>query len=360
MGYERKNINSMQGYQYGEQAQGADILKLNTNENPYPPSPKVALALKSFDATTLRRYPNPNADEFCALVAKLHKIEPNKIIATNGGDELLRLAITTFVEPHAVVGRPDPDYSLHSTLAEIQNSRLYSIPLLQNWELPEDFSAKMNAAQASLTFVTNPQTPSGKLLSLSKIRKLVASLNGVLLLDQTYVDFADDKHKQSSIDLINEFENVLILRSLSKSYSLAGLRIGYALGAAQLIQPMRTKTKDSYNLNSITQNLACAALSSQEYMQEIWEKIKISREDLSQSLTAIGWKITPSQSNFLLAETTEKIPKSAENIYSELRQKNILVRYFDQPRTRNALRISVGTQQENQRLLVALKEICAG
>jgi len=356
MSYERSNIRAMQGYQYGEQTLDRDVVKLNTNENPYSPSPAVATALREFNINTLRRYPCPDATDFRVLAARIHQTSPEQILVTNGGDELLRLAVTTFVEPGGIIGCVTPDYSLHATLAAIHDATLMQVPLSADWELPESFAMRMNRARARLTFLSNPQTPSGCLLTLSTIRKLAASLDGVLLLDQAYIDFATGDQGTASIDLIREFDNVLLLRTLSKGYSLAGLRFGYALGDSRLLEPMRVKTKDSYNIDAIAQCLAQAALTDQNHARDTWEKVRAERTRLIRILTDKGWRVPPSQGNFILVEpaTDEGIP--APHLFHELRRRGILVRYFNQPKLRNALRITIGTAGENERLLATLDE----
>lgn len=356
MAYERKNIEAMKGYTSGEQPEDEGTLKLNTNENPYPPSPAVAAALATFDAATLRRYPPPFADEFRRMAAALHGVEPQNILATNGGDELLRLCVTTFVEPGAVLGIAEPSYSLYPVLAAIQDCSVCAAPLHEDWSLPEDFAKAMNDGGAKLTCITNPHAPSGHLTSAAALDRIATEIDGVVLIDEAYVDFVDPDHGYDAIALVRSHANVILLRSLSKGYSLAGLRFGYAIASQTLIEPMLTKTRDSYNLDRIAQRLACAALESQDYARDTWRRVREERRRLRRELDALGFTCPASESNFLLATCGDAHPRAGE-IYEELKARDILVRYFEQPRLANRLRITVGTPEENDALIAALGEI---
>jgi len=355
MSFERKNIEKMQGYAPGEQTGAADTIKLNTNENPYPPSPKVAKALKSVDVATLRRYPSPMADSFREAASRLHNIRAEQIIPTNGGDELLRLVLTTYVEQQDTIVVCKPSYSLYPVLAEIQGCRLEEISLNDDWCMPEDFLQQLNKSAAKLLILVNPNAPTGALLPTDYLAKIAKNFSGLLLIDEAYVDFVDPELNYDSISLINSHDNILILRTLSKAYSLAGLRFGYGIGAKSLIDPMMFKTRDSYNTDHIAQILATAALDSFEYAQENCERIRQSREQLRADLREIGLSSPTSQSNFILCQVPESI--GAENLYRQLKQRNILLRYFDQDRLRDKLRISIGTDAENAALVAAIKDL---
>ncbi len=354
--FERDNIRQMAGYTSGEQPDDADTLKLNTNENPFPPSPAVARALADFDAASLRRYPQPDANPFRDAAARLHGIDRDQIIATRGGDELLRLVITTYVAPGETIAMSHPTYSLYPVLAQIQDADILSIELTDAWDLPEDFAERANQNHAKLTFIVNPHAPSGRLRSVEQIRRIAAELNGLLLVDEAYVDFIDPDLGYSIMELINEFSNIIILRSMSKGYSLAGLRFGYGIGPASLIDPMRTKTRDSYNLDAISQALALAAIQDQSYARQTWQTVRTERKRLRDQLENLGFSMPDSQANFVLATVPKALP-SAPEIYHSLKQSGVLVRYFDDPRLNDKLRITIGTSAQNEVLVTALQKL---
>src|SRR5439155_19258054 len=249
MTYERDHLKAMQGYTPGQQPD-TPAIKLNTNENPYPPSAAVAQALSSFPLDMLQRYPDPLAGSFRAGVARVHRLAPANVIATNGGDELLRLALTTFLDPGKPLGLLTPSYSLYGVLATIHGSPVASVPLGDGWSVPDNTAERWNAAGAPLAIITNPHAPSGALLSAARLEALAAAFRGVLLVDEAYVDFVDPKIGHATPALVVTHPNVLLLRTLSKGYSLAGLRLAYGLGAEDLIAPMLSKTKDSYNVDA--------------------------------------------------------------------------------------------------------------
>lgn len=355
MSYERDNIAKMTGYSSGEQPDDADTIKLNTNENPWPPSPAVEEALRGLPATALRRYPPPLADGFRDIAATRHQVSRGNIIATRGGDELLRLVITTFVDPGQTIAMTDPTYSLYPVLAQIQDCNVERVPLEDDWSITADLAARV--AGAKLTLIVNPHAPSGRLLPVAALRQLAASLDGLLLIDEAYVDFVDPDLAYDSMALVREFDNVIVLRSLSKGYSLAGLRFGYGIGAEALIAPMLHKTRDSYNLDYLSQKLAQAALADQAHAAGTWEKVRRERSRLAAEFQSMGFTVHPSQSNFLLVGVPAG--QDAGALYRGLKQRGILVRYFDQPRLADKLRISVGTPAEDDRLMDALKALLA-
>ncbi len=263
MTYERAHLRAMQGYTPGRQPD-TPAVKLNTNENPFPPGAAVARALSSFPPDMLRRYPDPLAGAFRASAARLHRLAPANVIATNGGDELLRLALTTFLDPGKPLGLLTPSYSLYSVLAAIHGSPLAGVPLGSDWSIPRDTAERWNAAGVPLAILTNPHAPSGTLASIAELHHLARTFRGVLLIDEAYVDFVDPEIGYESTTMVAACPNVLLLRTLSKGYSLAGLRLGYGLGAEQLVAPMLSKTKDSYNVDAIAQALGTAALDDSQ------------------------------------------------------------------------------------------------
>ncbi len=357
MSYERDNIRRMAGYSYGEQPDDPRIIKLNTNENPYPPSPRVAEVLAAFDIGRLRRYPPPTAAPFRALVAERLRLSPDQVLATNGGDEALRLAVTTFVDPRATFAMAAPSYSLYEVLARVQDCRVESVPLGEDWLLPVDFADTVNAAGARLTCIVNPHAPSGSLLGVAALARLAEAIEGVLLIDEAYIDFVDPALGHDTTPLLRDFDNVLLVRTLSKGYSLAGLRFGFVAGDAGLIEPMAAKVRDSYNQDVLAQELAGAAFADQAYAGKTWERVREDRERLRAALLARGFEVPRSQANFLLATPPDFDQAATAAMFENLKARGILVRYLDHPRLARALRITVGTPAENDALLAALEEM---
>jgi histidinol-phosphate aminotransferase len=355
MNYERPHLKAMQGYTPGEQPD-TPAIKLNTNENPYAPGPAVAHALRSFPLDMLQRYPDPLAGAFRASAARLHRLSPANVIATNGGDELLRLALTTFLDPGKPLGLLTPSYGLYSVLATIHGSPLASVPLGDDWSVPADTAERWNAAGAPLAIMTNPHAPSGTLASAAALHQLVRTFRGVLLVDEAYVDFVDPEIGHETAAMAAAYPNVLLLRTLSKGYSLAGLRLAYGLGATELVAPMLSKTKDSYNVDAVAQALGTAALEDVRSAAGSWEAVRHERRALDLALTAMGLPCAPSQANFLLATVPSGARwHSAEKVYRSLMARGIFVRWFDEEGLRDKLRISIGTPEENRHLLAALR-----
>jgi histidinol-phosphate aminotransferase len=354
MPYQRPNIDRLDPYAPGEQPVTSEVVKLNTNENPYPPADAVLDAIRATDGEALRRYPPPLAQPFRKVAAQTHGLEPNQIIATNGGDELLRLAITVFCEPNGSasgggVGVAEPSYSLYPVLAAIHDTAVSRVPLNDDWSLPDDFAQRQLDSGARLVMVVNPHAPSGRLQPLDQLRTIAEALVGraVLLVDEAYVDFAE-RDAVELLDRKHGLDNVLLLRSLSKGYSLAGLRFGYGLGHANIIAAM-DKARDSYNTDILSQRAAVAALTAREQARQGWRQVIAERTRVSAKLADLGMAVAPSQSNFILAAT----PK-AKSIYESLKAGGIFVRYFDQERLRDKLRITIGTPEQNNALIDAI------
>jgi len=361
MSYERPNILRMTGYSSGEQPKQVDVIKLNTNENPYPATQAVKDALASLKIETLRRYPQPLANDFRLLAAKLHSTDIDNIIATNGGDELLRLIITTFVDPGDIIAIAEPSYSLYPVLAAIQGCEVARVPLQDDWSMGARFVDALNATGAKLAFIVNPHAPSGLLTSVQELEAIVKGFNGVLVIDEAYVDFVDPDRDYDTAPFIEKYPNVIILRTMSKGYSLAGLRFAYGIGPKSLVEPMLHKTRDSYNTDAFSQVLASAALADRDAASLQWQKVREERARVAGALSVLGMRCTPSQSNFLLAQMPadggayENAEAMANGLYQRLKDDGILVRYFDQDRLRDRLRITIGTFEENERLLNCLQ-----
>jgi histidinol-phosphate aminotransferase len=355
LSYERSNIHNMQGYASGEQPEGKDVIKLNTNENPYPAGPAVATALAGLHVESLRRYPPPTALPLRKALAQLHNVGVENLVVTNGGDELLRLLLATFVELDDTIATAGPSYSLYDVLAAAHGCRMLSYPLLADWSLPTDLAQRLNADKVKLCFIVNPHAPSGTLVPVATLAKLAQDFKGVLVIDEAYVNFVEPELQHDCLDLVRRYSNVLILRTFSKGYSLAGLRMAYGIGAQSLIDPMQYKTKDSYNTDFIAQTLALAAITDQTYAQATWDKVRSERKTVCEALAHLGLPTAPSQSNFVLASVPA--PYQAEALYQGLKANGILVRYFNLPRLHDKLRITIGTAAENQRLLATLQQL---
>ena len=358
MAYERANIERLDPYVPGDQPQRADLVKLNTNENPYPPPTPMIDALRQVSGDMLRRYPPPEARAFRNMAAQVHGVDPAQVIATNGGDELLRLAVTVYCEPGAIrggIGVAEPSYSLYPVLARIHDTPVTSVPLNEDWSLPGDFAQRVIDAGCRLVLVVNPHAPSGRLESVETLGRLAKALHGkaVLLIDEAYVDFAE----HDALPLVaadRGVDNVILLRTLSKGYSLAGLRFGYGLSHPDRIAAM-DKARDSYNTDAVSQAVALAALASREEAKQSWQSVRAQRQRVSDALAAMGCDVAPSQSNFILA--TPPGPPAAASIFDSLKRQGIFVRYFDQDRLRDRLRITIGTPQDNDALLNAMEEL---
>ncbi len=355
MSYERAHIASMSGYTPGEQPSDPRIIKLNSNENPYPPSPAVAEALKQFDADKLRKYPEPSSRDLRQSIAKRLGLQKGEVLLTNGGDELLRLVFTTFCEPGSWVLSTEPTYSLYPVLAEVQACRWKSLPLDKGFALPSNLADEADRLQASLVLVVNPHAPTGRLFGVQELDKLASSLPGLLLIDEAYVDFVDPEVRHKCIQLIGRHTNVLLLRSFSKGYSLAGLRLGFGLGQASLIEPMATKVRDSYNLDALAQRLGLAAWEDELYARKTTGTVRRERSHLTQQLRDLGFEVPDSQTNFVYAAPPQGMNASA--MYESLTARGILVRYFEDDN--NRLRISIGTPDEHGRLLEACTQVLA-
>jgi histidinol-phosphate aminotransferase len=359
MGYERANIARMHGYVPGKQPASSETIKLNTNENPYPPCEAVMRELAAIPADVLRRYPPPSAERFRERAAALHGLGKDQVVAVNGGDELLRLVLTTFVDPGAPIGVIEPSYSLYPVLAQIHDSPVVRADAEPDWSWPDDLAERMNSAGVQLLLVVNPHAPSGVLAPAARIAELAREFRGVLLVDEAYVDFVDPALGHDVVASIASCDNLLVLRTLSKGYSLAGLRFGYGLGAASLIAPLLWKTRDSYNVDAIAQRLASAALEARAEASETWRNVRCERERVGGALQRLGFALAgASQSNFLLAAVPAGA--SAPALQQSLEQRGVLVRYFAEPRLAASLRITIGTPEQNDRLLTVLAELIAG
>ncbi|KPQ37046.1 MAG: histidinol-phosphate transaminase [Phormidesmis priestleyi Ana] len=357
----RPEINNMQGYQPGEWPDlNANILKLNSNENPYPPSPQVLAALSEVSAELLRRYPDPKATDFCQVVGKTFGIPADWVIAGNGSDDLLTMLVRacagsattrSTAEKERMLAYPMPTYILYRTLAAIQPAKTVEIAYEMqgdNWSLPVE---QLIAAQAALTLVATPNSPTGHCVPMADLRSLAAGLNGVLVIDEAYIDFAGEEAEQASLALVKAFENVIVLRTLSKGYGLAGLRLGFGIAQPPLLAGLQ-KVKDSYNVDAIALRLGAAAIADQPYKRAITQKVMAARQQLATDLQGLNFRVWPSFANFLLVQPPDG---KAKLLCEKLKENQIMIRYFNQPGLDDKLRITVGTPAQNERMLLAIQ-----
>ena len=338
-----RHIESLHAYAPGEQPQIPGLIKLNTNENPYPPSPKVFEALRAFDPARLRLYPDPVCKALREHIANLHGCAPANVFAGNGSDEILALASRAFVNAGESIGYLDPSYSLYPVLAEIQNAEKHPAPLGPGFAWPDP-----DASRDALFLLANPNAPTSLRVPTAIVAAFAKKLNGVLLVDEAYADFADDHCMALATAPGNA--NVLVMRTLSKSYSLAGLRFGYCVGPEPLVNALY-KIKDSYNVDMLAAALALAALQDPAHMRANTAKIKATRGRLARELRARGFTLPDSQTNFLFARPPDG---RAAELLRHLRERKILVRHFDFPTTREHIRATVGTDAEADAFLAAL------
>ena len=290
----RPAIRTLEAYVPGEQPAGESALvKLNTNENPYPPSPRALAAVRDVDADALRRYPHPYADEFRRSAAEVLGVDPDWILAGNGSDDVLTMLFRAVTGPERAVAYPVPTYVLYRTLAAMQEAPAAEIPYDEAYTLPVESLAR---AAAALTIVASPNSPSGTAATLEQLAELADRTAGVLAVDEAYVEFA----AASALDLVRRNDRVLVLRTLSKSHGLAGLRIGFGVAHPRLLAGLAS-VKDSYNVDAVAARAGAAAIRDIAYTRETTARIRASRTRLSAKLADLGFRVWPSEANFVLA-----------------------------------------------------------
>ena len=343
----RPAIDALHGYVPGEQPPGgAGVVKLNTNENPYPPSPRALAALAAIDGDSLRRYPQPFADTFRRSAAEVLGVDPDWILVGNGSDDLLTMLFRAVTGTGRTVAYPAPTYVLYRTLAAIQGAPVMEVPFDEEYTLPV---AALAEAGAALTIVANPNSPSGTTATVEQLAELAARTAGVVAVDEAYVAFAE----RSALDLVRRNGRVIVLRTLSKSHGLAGLRLGFGVAHPDLLSGL-AKVKDSYNVDAVAAAVGAAAVRDVEYTRETVERIRTTRTRLGRALAGRGFRVWPSQANFVLARPADG---DALRLYRGLRERGVLVRYFAEPGLADKLRITVGTDQQTARLLSALADL---
>ncbi|HEY4311391.1 MAG TPA: histidinol-phosphate transaminase [Pirellulales bacterium] len=345
MSYFRTDIDALQGYTPGEQPQAGKFIKLNTNENPYPPSPAVARAIGVVLERGLARYPDPLATGFRERAGAVLDVDPDGILCGNGSDEILTLVTRAFVAQGELLRLPHPSYILYKTLAEIQGARSEEVSFERDWSLSDRFSSATD--QLRLAFLPNPNSPSGTMLSPERVLELAERLPCPLLVDEAYVDFAET----NCLQLVSQCEKVMVSRTLSKSYALAGLRFGFIVAQPQIIAGLR-KVKDSYNCDALSIAAATAAIDDQAWLAANRAKIVATRARLAAGMRSLGFDVVDSQANFVWATHADRPLKP---LYEQLKQNRVLIRYMDYAGWGNGLRVSVGTDEQIDACLALLK-----
>lgn len=351
----RPNVKQMAGYVPGEQLNDPDIVKLNTNENPYPASPRVFDAIKAaLTSNGLRKYPQPLGDTFRRTAGRVLGVDPDSILIGNGSDDILTILTRAFVPEGGRIASPTPSYILYKSLAEIQGARFEAVRFRHGWTAPTLYWPD----GTHLNFLPNPNSPSGTVLTAEEVELLAEELAPApLVLDEAYADFAE----WNGIGLLAEQPNLVITRTLSKSYSLAGIRFGFAIARPETIREL-AKVKDSYNCDVLSLAAATAALEDQDYLRAVRAQILATRARMTTELSALGFDVTPSHANFVWCQRPDRPVKP---IYEALKGRKILVRYMNYPTgpvgspegTYDGLRISVGSDAEIDKLFAELRAI---
>lgn len=343
----RPNVARLTAYTPGEQPADPRIVKLNTNENPYPPTPAVAEVLRSVAPADLRLYPDPVCQELRQVIARVYGCTADHVFCGNGSDEILALCIRAFCPDHGRVGYFDPSYSLYPVLAAVADVGLAPLPLAEDFTcppIPERYDVP-------LFFWTNPNAPTSLAAPLKDVADFADRSEGVVVLDEAYADFADARAEAWAW----ERPNLLVTRTFSKSYALAGIRLGYALGHPDLIAAL-FKIKDAYNVDRLTQQIGVAAMTDQSYLQDMVCRIKATRTHTAKALQQRGYQVAPSQTNFLWVKPPAG--GSAQAYFEAWRAQGVLVRYFPGERTGNHLRITIGTDAQMRRFIEAVDNGC--
>jgi len=347
----RRQVERMSAYVPGEQPKVTGLTKLNTNENPYPPSAKVLDVLRAAIDGKLRLYPDPTSSALRARLGKIHDVDADQIIIGNGCDDILNLCVRAFCGECEKLAYFWPSYSLYPVLANIQGATQVELPLDENFQIKAHPSLLAKLTGVKLVFITQPNAPSGVWLQRVELQRVVEEMQGVVVIDEAYVDFASE----NCVDLVDDYENVIVARTFSKAFSFAGMRVGWAVGSGALIGALN-KVKDSYNVSRLSQLGAEATLDEWEYFQQNVKKVCATRDRTVSELAKLGFFVYPSQTNFVFARPP--VPLTAKQWFDGLRAWNILVRWWDADRIRDFARVSIGTDEEMDKFLAATKEIC--
>ena len=344
----RPSVRAMAGYTPGEQPREGEFVKLNTNESPYPPSPRVFEALQAaLTGDRLRRYPDPLGTHFRRTAGRALGVDPDAVLIGNGSDDVLTILTRAFVPEGGLVVSPTPSYLLYRTLAELQGARFRTVDYNADWSLPEPWPAE----GAHLTLIANPNSPSGTVVPPAQLERLAAALRAPLIVDEAYADFAE----ADALDLVRKGRapNVVVTRSLSKSYSLAGVRFGFAVADPALVRHL-VKVKDSYNCDVLSLAAAAAALEDQEHLRTTRARVLATRARMEKELARLGFAVTPSRANFVWCTRADRPVKP---VYEELKRRRVLVRYMNYEGHGDGLRVSVGSDAEIDRLLDELNNV---
>ncbi|MBP1483909.1 histidinol-phosphate transaminase [Acinetobacter nosocomialis] len=344
-------VRELEPYVPGEQPKIQNLLKLNTNENPYPPSPKVVEAVQAVlheQADALRLYPDPDATALKQAIAKQQDIDVSQVFVGNGSDEVLAHIFKAFFLQEEPILYPDITYSFYPVYSQFFGTKTKEIPLNENFEIDVKDYTQPNGG----IIITNPNAPTSIALSLAEIEQVLqANPDRVVVIDEAYVDFG----AESAVSLVNRYENLVVCQTTSKSRSLAGLRVGFAIAQSHLIAALEA-VKNSFNSYPIDRFAIAAAVASfedQAYFEEQCQKVIISREKLVRDLTELGFNVLPSKANFIFATHSQY---DAGQLAQKLREQGVIVRYFNKPRINQFLRITVGTDEQNARLVQTLKQ----
>lgn len=351
-------IRKLTPYVAGEQPKVADLCKLNTNENPFPPSPKAVAAMQAVlaqEGGVLRLYPEPESDELCQVLAEYHGLSREQVFVGNGSDEVLAFIFACFFVKERPLLMPDVSYSFYPVYAQTFDVATQIIPLKDDFSIdPDDYRIPCGGV-----ILPNPNAPTGVLLGLDSIRKLASEHpNSVIVIDEAYIDYADDVKSASAVSLIDEFDNIIVTQTFSKSRSLAGLRVGAAFANANLIAALATykNSFNSYPLDRLAQAGATASVLDEAYFQEQRQAVIALRQSLTESLVGLGFEVLPSAANFVFAKPNHET-LSTKEIFEKLRENGVIVRHWDKPRIKDYLRITVGTDEQNARLIATLTQI---
>lgn len=341
MKWRRRLLEGFEAYAPGEQPSSRDVIKLNTNENPYPPVDGILKALANVDGESLRRYPDPLCTALVSKLAQAYGFDPAGVVVGNGSDEILAMAARAFLDPGDRVILTDPTYLLYENIVLLNQGTPVSYALTKDFELPPEIFA----SQGKLLFLASPNSPNGASFPVDDVARLSNSFPGVIVVDEAYADFA----QTNCLALARERDNVLVVRTFSKSFSLASLRIGFALGSPDTIASLRL-VKESYNVGLAAQVAACAALDSLEEVRQRNQTVCAERERVREALAGMGFRVYPSDANFLLFRCWD-----ARGIYEALKAQGILVRHIKKKGLENCLRVSIGTPEQNDRFLAAVR-----
>jgi histidinol-phosphate aminotransferase len=354
LGFVRRSVRNMAGYVPGLQpGPGQRLVKLNTNENPYPPSPRVIAALQKASNEAVRLYPSPDAAPLRQQAAALYGLNPSQVLCGNGSDEILAMLMRVFLDPGDTVAFFQPSYSLYPVLAEIAGAKTAAIALPRLMGAEQAASLPVPTVDAKLFFLTSPNSPYGVSFPAAWVARLVAGFGGIVVADEAYIDFGGE----SSLSLLSRSPRLVIVRTLSKAYSLAGMRAGLAFAHEPLVREMM-KVKDSYNVGRLAQVAASEALADQEYFLITRQRIVATRERFVAELRQRGFTVPPSHANFVFAVPPRGVP--ARTLYARLLAKGFLVRHLDAPSVSDGLRISIGTEEEMAGLMQAIQEETRG